>query len=428
MEYEKEKINELSSSIKKKVEKLGSLSPKCCIYRIPPNLRKANKSAFAPCLISIGPLHNTKKKLQPMQEHKLRYLHKFLKRNEKKKLLDYLTFIRELEKEVREYYVEKIELSSKEFNEMVLLDACFLIEFLLIWFFDEADEPDCIFKKPSLEVAIMRDILLLENQLPFFILEGLYRIAFDDDVDSETLMPSFIDLCCQVLVGKKEMMKKFNDDDDSQILHLVDFVRTCYLPTILRDPNEIVVNDNLKFPPGVEMLHDAGIKFEVSKEEESLLNIEFSNGVLRIPRLEMEDHTESLLLNLSAFEQCHYHFDSYLDNLVDYVVLMDILITTTKDVNILMNGGIVMNSLGNTEDLAEVFNTICRGTTYQARGFYYSRLCKQLNAYYETPWHRWRATLKHDYFSNPWTIISVVVAVVLLILTVIQTICTVISM
>ncbi|KAL2928826.1 hypothetical protein RDABS01_034237 [Bienertia sinuspersici] len=138
-------------------------------------------------------------------------------------------------------------------------------------------------------------------------------------------------------------MEKFNDDD-SQILH-VDFFRTCYLPAIRRDPNESVVDDgNLKFPPGVEMLHDAGIKFEVLKDE-SLLNIEFSNGVLRIPRLEMENHTGSLLLNLSAFEKCHYHFDSYL---VDYVVLMDILIKTTKDVNILMNGGMIMNSLGNT--------------------------------------------------------------------------------
>ncbi|KAL2932680.1 hypothetical protein RDABS01_015799 [Bienertia sinuspersici] len=374
-----------------------------------------------------------------MQEHKLRYLQSFVGRNKKNCLLDYLTYIRQWEKEIRDYYVENIELSSKEFNEMVLLDGCFLIEFFLVWFLDKADETDCIFKKPSIEVAILRDILLLENQLPYFVLDGLYKIAFgddeefvsyqiqnpesatdtDDDDDGTRLLPSFLGLCCQVLIGEMEVLEKFKDH---QVLHLVDLLRTSYLPSILRNPNEGGSYD-LELPPGVERLHDSGIKFEVAKDK-TLLDIEFCNGVLRIPRLEMEDYTESMLRNLSAFEQCHYHFDSYI---VDYVVFMDTIITTVKDVNILMNEGIIMNSLGNTEDLANIFNTICKGTAYRARGFYYYRLCKQLNEYYKRPWHRWRAILKHDYFSNPWTIISVIVAVFLLILTVIQTICTVIS-
>uniref|UniRef100_A0A803M9Z3 Uncharacterized protein n=1 Tax=Chenopodium quinoa TaxID=63459 RepID=A0A803M9Z3_CHEQI len=192
----------------------------------------------------------------------------------------------------------------------------------------------------------MRDIMLLENQLPFFVLEGLYNIAFGDeklvsphsensesatavdDIDNSNAirsLPSFMELCCQVLmVGKSKILEKF---DDCKVLHLVDFLRTCYLPSVLRDPIE-GENDDLDFPPTVERLKDAGIKFEVAKNG-SLLDIEFSNGVLRIPKLEVEDHTESLLLNLSALELCHYHFDSYI---IDYIVLMDVLITTLKDV------------------------------------------------------------------------------------------------
>lgn len=440
-------IYELATSIRRRIKNLPPLSPNCCIYKIPQTLKEPNKLAYTPCLISIGPFHYGKKKLESMQKHKLRYLQNFLARNTKKTLLDYLKCINQWEEELREYYVENIELSSKEFNEMVLLDGCFLIEFFLVWLFDKSDETDGIFKKPSLEVAIMRDILLLENQLPFFVLDGLYNIAFgddnlvssqvknpvsatDDDIDDNEdkndvvrPIPTLIDLCCLVLVGRREVSEKLNDH---QVLHLVDLMRTCYLPSLLRHPSDDSdEQDNLEFPPGVERLHDAGIKFEVAKNEQTLLNIEFNKGVLSIPRLEMEDHTESLLLNLSAFEQCHYHFDSYI---VDYVVLMDVLISSLKDVDILMSGGIIENSLGNKEELAEVFNTICRGTTYQANRLYYSRLCKELNAYYNTPWHRWRATLKHDYFSNPWTIISVIAAVMLLILTVIQTYCTIISM
>lgn len=441
-EIEDKMIHKLATSIRKRFEKLPPTSPKCCIYKIPRTLGEVNRLAYTPCLISIGPFHHGKKKLQSMQENKLRYLQNFLKRNKKKKLLDYLTQIKQWEEEVRESYVEQIELNSKEFNEMVLLDGCFLIEFFLVWFLGEAGEIDCIFKKPSLELVVMRDILLLENQLPFFVLEGLYNIAFggdeervspqienpgsasDDEKDGVKPLPSFLNLCCEVLfiTGKIEVLEKFRG---RQILHLVDFLRLCYLPSILRDPNERTVHNSLEFPPRVERLHDAGIKFEVAKKDVPLLDIEFSNGVLKIPKLEVEDHTESLLLNLSAFEQCHYHLESYI---VDYVVLMDVLITTLKDVDILTSGGIILNSLGTTEEFADVFNTICKGTTYQVKGFYYTHLCKELNAYYKTPWHRWRATLNHDYFSNPWTIISVIVAVVLLILTVIQTTCTIISM
>ncbi|KAH9609519.1 hypothetical protein KSS87_022511 [Heliosperma pusillum] len=410
-----DEVYKLATSIRTRFSTLPPLSSKCCIYRIPQSLREANKPAYSPCLISIGPFHHAKKRFQPMEDTKLRYLQKFLKRNDEKCLLDYLRFIRECENRVREYYVEMIDMSFEKFVMMILLDSIFVIEFILMWHLDDADETDRVFEKPSLESVIRRDILLLENQIPFFVLYGLYDIAFGEDVS----LPSFIELCCEVLVEHhKEVVVNFND---REVLHLVDFLRTYYLPSSLRHDSN---NDNFEFPPGIEILYNAGVRFEVVKSL-PLLDIEFKDGVLRIPKLEVEDHTECLLLNLSAFEQCHYFFDSYI---VDYVVLMDVLITSVKDVDILMSNGIITNALGSSEDLAYVFNTICKGTTYKTKGFYYCNLCKELSKHAKMPWNRWRATLSHDYFGNPWTIISVVVAFVLLIFTVIQTLCTIISM
>lgn len=410
-------IRQLATSIRKRCERLSPLSPNCCIYRIPEPLRFANKAHYKPCLISIGPFHYGKKSLQPMEELKLRYLENFLRRNEERSMKDYLGVVRQREKETRECYAESIELTSEEFMQMVLLDAIFVIEFFLLWYIDSPDETDRIFTRPSLEYVIKRDLLLLENQLPYFILDGLYNIAFSDD----TSLPCFIDLACEVLVGQKEVSEKFNGRD---VLHLVDFLRMYHLPPCLRDIEDVNGDENWDFPPGVGDLHDAGVKLRAVRNE-PLLNIRFENGVLGIPTLDMEDHTKCWLLNLSAFEQCHYHFDSYI---VDYVVFMDILITTQKDVEILMKSGIVPNYMGSNEDVADVFNTICSGTSYQVKRYYYSRLCRQLCSYSKKPWNRWRATLKHDYFSNPWTIISVIVAIFLLILTVIQTACTIVSM
>lgn len=386
-------IHQLANSIRRKFDKLPPLSSKCCIYRVPRPLRNVNLDSYKPCLISIGPLHYGMRRLRGMQEQKLRYVQNFIRRNEDKTLKDYLKAIKGWENEAREYYNENISLSSSEFTEMVLLDACFVIEFFLNWHWETLDENDRVFGKPSLEHVIRRDLLLIENQLPFFVLEGLYNLVFDDDSCERSL--SFIDLTCEVLVGEIELPKKLKKQE---VLHFVDFVRTYYLPSERRDPNSTSQESmDWDFCPGVGDLHDAGVRFVASKSD-SLLDIKFDNGVLEIPRLEVEDHTESLLLNLSAFEQCHYHFDSYI---VDYILLMDVLITTLQDVDILISNGIISNALGNNDDVARIFNTICRETTYEASKFYYSDLCRRLTSYSQAPWNRWKATLKHDYFSNP---------------------------
>ena len=54
--------------------------------------------------------------------------------------------------------------------------------------------------------------------------------------------------------------------------------------------------------------------------------------------------------------------------------------------------------------------------------FYYAERFKQANEYSKKPWNRAKANLKHNYFSSPWVGASTVAAIILLILTTIQTI------
>ncbi|CAO2840462.1 unnamed protein product [Amaranthus hypochondriacus] len=409
--------HELANSIRKRIEELPPLSSKCCIYKVPRTLRNVNINAYKPCLISIGPLHYGIKSLQSMQEQKLRYLQNFLRRNKEKTLKDYLKTLKNWEKDARDCYIDRINLNSDQFVEMMLLDGCFIIEFFLNWYWDSLEEHDQIFEKPSLEHVIRRDLLLIENQIPFFILQRLY-----DSINSSIPLTN---LTSEVLLGQKDLPNKFKKH---KILHLLDFLRTYYLPKRLRnDPKYKKYNKCWEFPPGAGDLHDSGVKFAVNNiklKTHSLLDIKFKNGVLYIPKFEVEDHTECILLNLSAFEQCHYHFDSYI---VDYILFMDVLIANLKDVDVLLSNGIITNSLGNNDEVAHIFNTICRETNYDANNFYYSYICNRLVAHSKAPWNRWKATLNHHYFNNPWASISVVAAVFLLILTVVQTACCIIA-
>uniref|UniRef100_A0A803M9U9 Uncharacterized protein n=2 Tax=Chenopodium quinoa TaxID=63459 RepID=A0A803M9U9_CHEQI len=408
-------IDELATNIKKKCETLSPLSSKCCIYRIPTNLRKVNENSYTPSLISIGPFHRGNQKYQAMEEHKLRYLQRFIQRNSNRDLEDYLTAAMKWEKEARNSYLATINLSSLEFTEMLVLDGCFIIEFFLTWHGSTIDPNDRIFHRPALSQAVLRDLKLLENQVPFFILEVLYNIAFEDDIKA----PSFLKVTCECMIGLGKVPQHFKK---TKILHLVDFLRTYYLPP---ERKEICHADEYwEFPDGISELYESGVTLKVDKDDK-FLNIKFENGVLYIPELMLENHTESQLRNLVAFEQCHYPRESFV---VDYVLFLDSLIYDRKDVEVLVNHGIILNSPGSSEDVYRMFSNISKGTTYSRVTFYYADICRSLNEYCGTPWNRWKAILRQDYFNNPWSMISTIAAVVLLILTVIQTYCDIVQL
>ena len=44
----------------------------CCIYKIPQKIRKLNEEAYTPSIVSIGPFHYGDKRLEAMEDLKLR--------------------------------------------------------------------------------------------------------------------------------------------------------------------------------------------------------------------------------------------------------------------------------------------------------------------------------------------------------------------
>ena len=68
-----------------------------------------------------------------------------------------------------------IELNCKEFVKIIVLDTIFIIEVLMRFHFPQfLHESDRLFNKPWMLWDIVPNLLLLENQLPFFIIEELF--------------------------------------------------------------------------------------------------------------------------------------------------------------------------------------------------------------------------------------------------------------
>ena len=390
------------------------LSTDCCIYRVPDYLRKLNEAAYTPKVISIGPFHHGNIRLQTMEKQKVRYLKSIMERaNDVITLETLVSTIKQLEGWIRRCYREAILLSSDDFVKMILLDVSFILELFwkchwCSWTRDDS---------PWLINASMQDLLLLENQIPFFIIEELFGLAFPFLCNSS---PSLIQLTFH-------FFSHFNVQNipplpDVRIKHFTDLLRTFQLPQTQELPPRC--DEMIKHLYSATQLYEAGVKFKVSSSK-CLLDLKFTNGVLEIPCIQLEDKTETLIRNLMAFEQCHDSGQSYI---TDYYFILDFLINTSHDVDLLCKKGIMVNYLGNSNAATSMVNRLNNEIVWMNLSSDYCCLSKELNGFYENRWNNWKATLKREYFSTPWRTASTVAAVIFLVLTFIQTVCSIIQL
>ncbi|KNA24929.1 hypothetical protein SOVF_011130 [Spinacia oleracea] len=413
-------------SIRRQLESLvQSGSSNQCIYRVPEHLRKVKLECYEPLVVSIGPLYHDNPTLLSSHDLKLRHLQCFLNFDvstngiNAKSLGQYIDIIRGLEKLARSYYAEKITLCSDEFVEMVLIDAAFII-FLFMEFsnhFILRSHP--MENKYDVMLQVHQDLFLEENQLPFFVISRLFDEALGEAYPNITFKDVTCDFIGNSFFPGREVAQTTGKDrltKVSNIKHLVHVLRICCLPTKLRYelPENKNSLDSDEFPLTAKELKALGVKFMAS-ESKVLLDITFSEGVLYIPTLTIQDLTESNLRSIVFFEQCHHFYDSYV---IDYLFFLDALIHTSEDVQILAQHGIIKHWLGSNDDVATLFNRITKNLTMKNPGFYYAQVCQDLKVYPTTMSmsrkNKWKAVFKRDYFDYyPWSITVLIILVAL---------------
>ncbi|XP_062164868.1 putative UPF0481 protein At3g02645 [Alnus glutinosa] len=433
----------LVDSMGKDLQSLWPLSTKCVIYKVSERLRRVKESAYTPKVVSIGPLHHGGHQgLRAMEEHKLRYLKDFIDRTGES-LKFFVDFVRKNEAKLRSCYAETIQFSVDEFVKMILVDAAFIVEVLLKSSDRKLlDENDRIFNELWLIKDIWTDMLLLENQLPFFILEDLFE-KYNKEVLSE--YPTLVQLIEYFFKfrmespGIEDRWEEFSSGD-FKIKHFVDLLRHVQLKPVKEHQMKL----KKLTMPNVTELHEAGVRFQVSRSE-NLIDIKFDkkNGILEIPSFIFSAETELIIRNSLAFEQHHYS-ENYIN---DYVILMNQLFETPMDIELLVKEGIVENRFNNTREGSDFLYKLAGGAILDQYDFYFASLYEELNSFYIIPWHkywkvtlhrwnaklykwnkklhRWKEDLKEKYFTSPWAAISIFAAIFLFILTIIQTVCSV---
>ena len=250
-----------------------------------------------------------------------------------------------MEESIRRCYSETIQLNSDDFLTMILVDAGFIIELFLREFDNSWESDDPMLVEGWLRPSIFRDLLYLENQLPFFVIEILFQVALPYKSYSYLIEITF-HFFRELNFQKKQPLSNV------KIKHFIDLLRTFLLPPFDRLPQP--GNRNAKLFYSATKLREAGVKFKVSPSK-CTLDIKFKNGVLEIPQLSLYETTEGLTRNIIAFELSHYGDKAYI---TQYYYLLHFLIDTTKDLDLLCDNKIVVNYQGDNNAVTSIINKL----------------------------------------------------------------------
>ncbi|KAM1428434.1 hypothetical protein ACFX2I_044762 [Malus domestica] len=224
-------VEELTNTIEAKLLNDSPLPASCCIFRVPNKIRRKKVQAYEPDIVSIGPFHSGRRgnQFQLMENVKRWYLQCLLS-HANITLASLIKGVVDFDKCPRNCYAEPFDhLNEKDFVEMMVLDGCFLIELFRKRFsVDQRDENDPVFNVSCMLEYLYHDVLLLENQLPWFVLERLYNLTAVKNTTCEGDAPSLTDLvltfCRQSVTDDRIFNSSMNLP--SKILNILDLIRS----------------------------------------------------------------------------------------------------------------------------------------------------------------------------------------------------------
>ncbi|KAI3675319.1 hypothetical protein L1987_84908 [Smallanthus sonchifolius] len=252
-------VEGLAECLKKEENQTKLLSPS--IYRVPNTLKVHNLSSFNPRMVSIGPLHRDDLNLQASEGEKAAHVLNLLRRlgsTQKETLQACARKVNASIDKIRSCYAETIIVSGNELAKMMVMDACFILEFL----YRVTKEENPNLENEMFNQFRMYDLMLLENQIPFFVLEDIFECTiskFDQGVSLINLIHTVI----KHVNPFKEQKFKRTFSTNTTHHHILSLLHECYQ----YEGAMSLGFSNSRFPTAVE-LDRAGVNFKRARDAE----------------------------------------------------------------------------------------------------------------------------------------------------------------
>ncbi|KAL6841627.1 hypothetical protein ACP4OV_028566 [Aristida adscensionis] len=310
------------------------LEIKSKIFRFPSNLRSigAERDYIAPRTVSIGPYYHGKPELRAMEEVKRKAVDYFFWESAQGREATYQKII-PVACKARSCYADAHVLdgiSDDEFASMMYIDGCFLVQFVHHMILESREISRLASMIQPYMVGITRDMMLLENQIPWPVVEffmALRHLTMDQII-------GFVTSCLSGRLMSKMSLVNI-DQDDYQPSHLLSLARSCIVGTnhasSTNDPDEAVE----LYTSAVE-LAEMGIKL-VPTENTQLSDMGVTRGPfffakLALPPLSLDSIGACWLVNMAALEM--WTETSWADDCAvnSYLAAVSLLVSQEGDV------------------------------------------------------------------------------------------------
>ncbi|XAR69611.1 hypothetical protein NMG60_11001267 [Bertholletia excelsa] len=419
-------------------------SPKHRIQKVPELLRdvESNKKCYDPLVVSIGPFHHSNQRLQPFQEIKKQFTNMYVNSCQVS-IVELYNRVEAVAEEARTCYMggSVQQMDHTQFVKMMFLDGCFVLQFILL--VSEA-RIEGIMKSHHIEF-VKRDLFLLENQLPYIVLQELKK-PLKNHVDcglnkikefiinkslwatspSYTLWERIENFITKNITnrGIQQSSQRQHEGEpthhEGEPAHLLELMWREVV-----DPGALNSEEGCSWYSyrSVTELKASGICFRPNKERTGRLFTSvsfeplFVRAVLRMPPMTIDDSTKAFFLNLVAYERCP---DSpVVPAVTSYLCFIDTLIDGPGDVQELRKRGIILNGLGSDDHVADMFNKIAEDLKPNLK--VYEGVTKDIESHYQDVVKLWITEWLHIHFRSPWTIAAFFAALLVFGLTITQT-------
>ncbi|MFQ6635675.1 hypothetical protein Gotur_011163 [Gossypium turneri] len=335
------------------------------IQKVPSTLSRNEdfKKYFKPKVISIGPLHDDDPTLQESNELKLKLAAHFVKNIDVHK--EYSNMKKEIDDLKKCYDPQELEKYSDDDEKlawMFFVDGCAILQAVYMGYSNSHDIFDVygqLFIKNDMLTFVYSDLFLLENQIPFRVLELLTSSG-----DGKKFMDSIIRFIDDTVINPGEdrfwCREWWWKQQKGERIHLLHLLRERLLlrkekprwGSLFTEARTKRYHSHTNIG-NVKELKKAWIWLKAS-ETSCLTDISFKHiffvGKLRLPPITVDDST----INLIAYEMCP-DFDNDF-TVTSYMCFLDSLIDGAEDVRELRDTGILYNGLGSDEEVAKLFN------------------------------------------------------------------------
>ncbi|CAK7356980.1 unnamed protein product [Dovyalis caffra] len=222
------------------------------IFTVPKTLMSSHPDSYTPQQLSLGPYHYSRPDLHEMERYKLSAANKLQDQLRSRNFKHLVVELMKLEQKIRACYHKYFNFNAETLAWMMALDVSFLLEFLQIYSLDETKMVSTVTtsrmchlldysKRKSAHHVLLRDMVMLENQVPLFILRKVLEFQQSSAESADCMLLSMV----RGLAKDLSPFKKVELPKSKKILehsHLLDILYDIIVPKV-EEPIEVVLEE-----------------------------------------------------------------------------------------------------------------------------------------------------------------------------------------